>query len=128
MCGNQMEAKEYMASNKNLLKPQDGSPIIMPKMDIILGCYWMTKTVAGEKGEGMAFSSPNQAITAFDLGAITFRAKIKVLGSEKAKYAKFEGKPFETTVGRLLFNSILPETFPYLNEEITVKRDRKSVV
>lgn len=118
----QMEAKEYMASNKNLLKPQDGSPIVMPKMDIVLGCYWMTKSVSDEKGEGMAFASPNQAITAFDLGAITFRAKIKVLGSEKAKYSRFENKPFETTVGRLFFNSIFPDDFPYLNEEITIKR------
>lgn len=118
----QGEAKDYMASNKNLLKPQDGAPIVMPKMDMILGCYWMTKSVDGEKGEGMAFANPNQAITAFDLGAITFRAKIKVLGSEKARYARFEGKPFETTVGRLFFNSIFPDDFPYMNEEITIKR------
>jgi len=119
----QMEAKEFMASNKNLLKPQDGSPIVMPKMDIILGCYWMTKSVDGEKGEGMAFSSPNQAITAFDLGVITFRAKIKVIASsKKARYARFADKPFETTVGRLFFNSIFPEDFPYMDEEITIKR------
>src|SRR3989339_672484 len=107
----QMEAREYMASNKNLLKPQDGSPIILPKMDIVLGCYWMTKTVDGEKGEGMYFASPNQAITAFDLGIITFRAKIKVLGTDTARYDKFEGKVFETTVGRLFFNSIFPNDF-----------------
>lgn len=118
----QVEARDYMASNKNLLKPQDGAPIVMPKMDMILGCYWMTKSVDGEKGEGMAFASPNQAITAFDLGVITFRAKIKVLGSDKARYSKFEGKPFETTVGRLFFNSIFPDDFPYMNEEITIKR------
>jgi DNA-directed RNA polymerase subunit beta' len=101
----QMESREYMASNKNLLKPQDGSPIVMPKMDIVLGCYWMTKSVTGEKGEGMSFASTNQAIMAFDLGIITFRAKIKVLGSDKTRYSAFEGKPFETTVGRLFFNS-----------------------
>ncbi len=118
----QTEAKEYMASNKNLLKPQDGAPIVMPKMDMILGCYWMTKSVDGERGEGMAFANPNQAITAFDLGVITFRAKIKVLGSTKARYTKFDGKPFETTVGRLFFNSIFPDDFPYMNEEITIKR------
>lgn len=118
----QSEARNFMSSAKNLLKPQDGAPIVNPKMDIVLGCYWMTKSVDGEKGEGMIFTSPNQAITAFDLGAITFRAKIKVLGSEKARYNKFEGKPFETTVGRLFFNSILPDDFPYMNEEITVKR------
>jgi len=118
----QDEARIYMASNKNLLKPQDGSPIVMPKMDIVLGCYWMTKSVDGEKGEGMYFANPNQAITAFDLGAITFRAKIKVLGTEKEKYKIFGNKVFETTVGKLFFNSIFPEDFPYLNEEITIKR------
>jgi len=118
----QMEAREYMASNKNLLKPQDGSPIVMPKMDIILGCYWMTKSVNEEKGEGMSFASPNQAITAFDLGVITFRAKIKVLGGEKARYDSFEGKPFETTVGKLFFNSIFPDDFPFINEEVNIKR------
>ena len=118
----QDESRFYMASNKNLLKPQDGSPIILPKLDIVLGCYWMTKSVEGEKGEGMAFGNPNQAITAFDMGAITFRAKIKVLGTDKARYSNFEGKPFETTVGRLFFNSIFPDDFPYMNEEITVKR------
>ncbi len=118
----QDEAREYMASNKNLLKPQDGAPIVMPKMDMVLGCYWMTKSVDGEKGEGMAFANPNQAITAFDLGVITFRAKIRVLGSDKTRYNMFGGKPFETTVGRLFFNSIFPDDFPYMNEEITIKR------
>ncbi len=119
----QAESHEFMASNKNLLKPQDGSPIILPKMDIILGCYWMTKFVDGDKGEGMIFSSPNHAITAFDLGVITFRAKIKVIGSsDTPRYDKFEGKIFETTVGKLFFNSILPSDFPYINEEITLKR------
>ncbi len=119
----QAEADTYMASNKNLLKPQDGSPIVIPKMDIILGCYWMTKTVEEEKGEGMIFSSPNHAITAFDLGVITFRAKIKVIGSDKKeKYSQFKNKLFETTVGKLFFNSILPNDFQYINEEITIKR------
>ena len=118
----QKEAHDFMASNKNLLKPQDGAPIVMPQKDMVLGCYWMTKSIDGEKGEGLSFGSPNQAITAFDLGVITFRAKIKVLGSDKTRYSKFEGKPFETTVGRLFFNSIFPDDFPYLNEEITNKR------
>ncbi len=118
----QKEAHDFMASNKNLLKPQDGAPIVMPQKDMVLGCYWMTKSIDGEKGEGMAFASPNQAITAFDLGAITFRAKVKVLGSDKARYSKFEGKLFETTVGRLLFNSIFPDDFPFMNEEINNKR------
>jgi DNA-directed RNA polymerase subunit beta' len=118
----QAEAKEYMASNKNLLKPQDGSPIVMPKMDIILGCYWMTKSVDGEKVKEWLSQVQTKLYMAFDLGAITFRAKIKVLGSEKKRYDSFGGKIFETTVGRLFFNSIFPEDFPYINEEIDIKR------
>lgn len=118
----QAEARELIASNKNLLKPASGDPIVHPRMDIVLGCYWMTKSVDGEKGEGKFFATPNQAITAYDFGEISFRSKIKVLGTEKKKYEKFESKPFETSVGRLLFNSVLPEDFPYVNEEMTQKR------
>ncbi|MEA3399331.1 MAG: DNA-directed RNA polymerase subunit beta' [Patescibacteria group bacterium] len=123
----QKEAADFIVSSKNLLKPQDGEPIVNPKMDIVLGSFWMTKIVEGQKGEGMIFSSPNEAITAFDLKAITFRDKIKILPSETTRYGKFEGKLFETTVGRLLFNSVLPEDFPYINEEITSKRMSKLV-
>ena len=118
----QTEARELIASNKNLLKPASGDPIVHPRMDIVLGAYWMTKSVDGEKGEGKYFATPNQAITAYDFGAISFRSKIFVLGTEKAKYSKFEGKPFETSVGRLFFNSVLPEDFAYVNEEMTQKR------
>ncbi len=118
----QEEARELMASNKNLLKPQNGEPIVQPRMDMVLGCYWMTKTAEGEKGEGKYFGSPNQAMTAYDYDEISFRAKIQVLGTAKGKYKKFEGKLFETTVGRLFFNSILPEDFPFVNEEMTQKR------
>ncbi len=118
----QAEARDLMAATKNLLKPQNGDPIVTPRNDMILGCYWMTKNVEGEKGEGMMFSSPNHAITAHDLGIVSVRAKIKVLPTEKGKYLKFEGKIFETTVGRLLFNSILPDDFPYINDEMIAKR------
>ena len=119
----QLEAKERMASNKNILKPQNGEPIVSAKLlDITLGCYWMTKMEDGLQGEGMMFSSPNQAITAYDLSAIALRAKVRVLGTESEKYAQFNGQPFETTVGRLLFNSILPENFAYLNDTISQKR------
>jgi DNA-directed RNA polymerase subunit beta' len=118
----QSEAKELMASNKNLLKPQNGEPIVNPRMDMVLGSYWMTKSVDGEKGEGKYFSSPNTAITASDYGIISLRAKIKVLATDSHKYKKFDGKIFETTVGRLLFNSIMPEDFAYVNDEMTQDR------
>ncbi|MBP6858163.1 MAG: DNA-directed RNA polymerase subunit beta', partial [Candidatus Pacebacteria bacterium] len=119
----QKEARELVAADKNLLKPQNGDPIVSSKMlDIVLGCYWMTSSVDGDKGEGMYFSSPNEAIMASDLGVVSLRAKINVLGTDKPKYAQFEGKTFETTVGRLLFNSIMPAEFPYTNDEVTSKK------
>ena len=119
----QMEAAQIMSANKNILKPGSGDVVVASKLlDIVLGCYWMTKSVDGLKGEGNAFPSTNAAITAHDFGAIDLRAKIKVLPSDSKKYAEFGGKIFETTVGRLLFNSVLPSDFPYLNEEITNKR------
>ena len=119
----QMEAKKIMSANKNVLKPGSGDVVVASKLlYIVLGCYWMTKEVAGEKGEGKAFPSTNAAITAFDFGVVALRAKIKVLPGDSKKYAHFEGKVFETSVGRLLFNSVLPSDFPYMNEEITNKR------
>ncbi len=118
----QSEAKELMAANKNLLKPQNGEPIVHPSRDIVLGSYWMTKSVDGEKGEGKYFSSPNIAITAYDYGIVSLRAKIKVMATNTEKYKRFNGGIFETSVGRLLFNSILPNDFAYVNEEMTQKR------
>ncbi|MBI5457429.1 DNA-directed RNA polymerase subunit beta' [Candidatus Kaiserbacteria bacterium] len=119
----QMEARMMMSANKNILKPGSGDVVVASKLlDIVLGCYWMTKSVDGLKGEGSAFPSTNAAITAHDFGAVDLRAKIKVLPTENKKYGQYEGKVFETTVGRLLFNSVLPNDFPYLNEEITNKR------
>ena len=120
----QLEAREIMAADKNILKPGSGDSVISGKLlDIVLGCYWMTRIIPGKKGEGKYFVSTNAAITAFDFGVVDFRAKIKVLGTEKEKYAEWAGKPCETTVGRLLFNSVLPSDYPYINKEI----ERKSM-
>ena len=124
----QREAREIMASNKNVLRPGNGEPVVSAKLlDIVLGCYWMTKIMEGEKGEGKYFSSTNSAITAYDLGIVGFRTKIKVLPSEKIKYAQFEGKLFETSVGRLLFNSVLPSDYPFVNKEIDKKQISKII-
>jgi len=118
----QNEAKELMAANKNLLKPQNGDPIVHPSKDMVLGSYWMTKNVEGEKGEGKYFSSPNTAITAYEYGVIDLRAKVKVMATDTHKYRKFGGEIFETTVGKLLFNSILPGDFCYVEDEMNQKR------
>lgn len=118
----QEEARTLMAANRNLLRPGSGDSIVNPRMDMVLGVYWMTKAIDGEKGEGKYFPTPNEAITAYDFDMLSFRAKIWVVPSDKEKYHKFEGKRFETTVGRLLFNSVLPSDFPYINEEVTGKK------
>lgn len=118
----QWEAKELMAANKNLLKPQNGDPIVHPSKDMVLGSYWMTKSVAGEKGEGKHFPNPNTAVTAYEYGVVSLQAQIKVLATDTPKYKKFNNGLFETSVGRLLFNSILPNDFFYVNDEMTQKR------
>ena len=123
----QFEAQELIASNKNLLKPSSGTPSITPSQDMVLGVFWMTKAIEGAKGEGKIFSSPNEAILAYDYSKVDFRAKIRVLGTDSLRYQSFEGKPFETTVGRLLFNSILPKDYGYLNHEIK-KKDLSRII
>ncbi len=120
----QTEAREIMAADKNILKPGNGEATVTAKLlDIVLGCYWMTKIIDGSTGEGKFFPSPNTAITAYDFGLVGFRSKIKVLPTGSAKYAQFGGKVFETSVGRLLFNSVLPNDYPFVNKEI----ERKSL-
>lgn len=119
----QLEAKEIMASDKNILKPGSGRTVVSAKLDIILGCYWMTKIIDEDKDEKdiKIFASPNNAITAYDFGVVNFREKIKVLATENEKYAEFGGNIFETSVGRLLFNSVLPSDYPFINKEIVNK-------
>lgn len=119
----QLEAKEIVSAKKNVLKPGSGDPVISMSHDIALGIYWMTRAVDGAKGEGKAFESPNAAITAHDYGVIDFRAKVWVLPTEdNPKYEIFNGERFETTVGRLLANSIFPKDYDFINEEISKKR------
>ncbi|MDE2037870.1 MAG: DNA-directed RNA polymerase subunit beta' [Patescibacteria group bacterium] len=119
----QMEAKMIMASDKNILKPGNNDPTVAAKMlDIVLGCFWVTKAVPGATGEGKIFESPEAAELAYSFGEVDLRATVKVKPPETAKYAAFEGKPFETTVGRLLFNDVLVESHPFINEEVGRKR------
>src|SRR3989344_5582239 len=117
----QWEAKNIMSANKNILKPGSGLPVIATSHDIALGCYWLTRIVEGAKGEGKYFANPNAAILAYDYDVVDLRAKvhIKPTDEKKAKYEGFEGKIFETTVGRLLFNTVLPSDYGFVNDAIT---------
>jgi DNA-directed RNA polymerase subunit beta' len=118
----QMEAREIISANKNILKPGSSEPVVSEKLlDMALGAYWMTKIIPGANGEGKHFSSPNDAINAYDYGVVDFRAKINVLATDTQKYAQFEGKIFETTVGRLLFNSVLPSDHKFINDVVVQK-------
>tara|TARA_B100000745_G_scaffold300564_1_gene255351 strand:- start:33065 stop:36736 length:3672 start_codon:yes stop_codon:yes gene_type:complete len=123
----QYEARTIMSSHKNILKPGSGDVTTNARQDMILGIYWMTKDVEGAKGEGKIFESTNRAISAYDFGEVDFRAKIKVLPGDTEKYAAFNGELFETTIGRLLFNSVLPKDFPYINETFDRRRMNRLV-
>ncbi len=119
----QMEAKEIMAADKNILKPGNNDPTVVAKMlDIVLGCFWMTKMVDKSHGEGKIFESPDAAALAHSFKAVDLRAKVKVLAPETQKYSAYKGGIFETTVGRILFNNILPEDYLFINGEVDRKR------
>ena len=123
----QREARELMASSKNLLKPGTGDPTVTPSQDMVVGCFWLTKLRFGAKGEGKIFANPNDAILAYDFGIVDIKALVKVRATATKKYEKFEGGCFETSVGRLLFNSVLPDGFEYLNQEMK-KKDLEKIV
>lgn len=108
----QEEAKTLIQSANNLLKPSHGEPIVTPTQDMVLGCYFLTKMTPGKKGEGMVFSSLNEAIIAHRLDYVHIQAPIK---------ARINDEITETTVGRMIFNSIIPKGLPYLNETMTKK-------
>ncbi len=103
----QEEAKRLMLSSENLLKPATGKPIVSPSQDMVLGCYWITEIKDGEKGEGMIFSSPKEARLAHDHDRVSIRAKVKI---------RINGKIKETSVGRVIFNEILPDEIPFQNK------------
>ena len=118
----QLEAKEIMASDKNILKPGSGNTVVsVDKLDIVLGCFWVTKLIEEGKGKGNVYESPEAAILATNFGELDLRVKIKVLVPNTPKYKGVAGSLFETTAGRILFNSILPVDYIYVNKEI----DRK---
>jgi DNA-directed RNA polymerase subunit beta' len=103
----QLEAKLLMLSENNLMSPSSGRPIATPSQDIVLGCYYLTKERPGDMGEGKIFSSPDEVIAAHDARQAGLHAKIKV---------QIDGKIIETTVGRVLFNQIVPPELGYFNK------------
>ncbi len=109
----QLEAKEIMAANKNLLKPADGSPILHIEQDIVLGCYYLTYERPGQtKDSVVRFSSLDEAIKAYDAGKVTLQSFISTI---------IKGEQRTSTLGRALFNEILPDDFKFQDKAMTKK-------
>ena len=113
----QKEAKEIMLSSCNFLKPSTGFPVIMPRYEIVLGCYFLTEMKKDTEKKRKFFENSKAAILAYENGVLNLQEKIKCFLETIPKRLP----PIETTVGRLIFNEVLPENFPYLNE-ITNKK------
>ncbi|NLP44389.1 MAG: DNA-directed RNA polymerase subunit beta' [Peptococcaceae bacterium] len=114
----QAEARLLMLSSHNILNPKDGRPVASPTKDMVLGCYYLTMERSGAKGEGKIFKDANEALLAYDAKVIHLQALIKV---------RQDGKLIETTAGRLLFNSVIPEEVGFVNQLIT-KKDLDKIV
>ncbi|MFA6259133.1 MAG: DNA-directed RNA polymerase subunit beta' [Candidatus Peribacteraceae bacterium] len=113
----QQEARELMCSATNILKPSAGEPVINPSQDMVLGCFFLTRVHDGKKGEGMIFSSKDEAILAHEHGVVDLQAKIK---------ARITGKDgshqiMETSVGRIIFNDVVPDEIGFINEPMRKK-------
>ena len=113
------EARILMLGANNILKPSDGKPIVTPSQDMVLGNYYITVEYAGEENEGKVYKNSNEAIMAYERREITLHTRIAVPVSS-FKYKLFtddvKDKYLVTTAGKLIFNEILPDTFPYINE------------
>jgi len=114
----QYEAEMLMNAGRNLLKPSSGDPIVAPSLDMVLGVFFLTHIEDGAKGEGKIFSSIVEVGLAYEHEFIDINAKIKV---------KVKGEMRETSLGRIIFNQILPEDFEYVNEELNKKKISKIV-
>ena len=110
----QAEARILMLAANNILNPKDGRPVTVPTQDMVLGSYYMTIAREGAKGEGKIFTSPTEAELAYYADVIHLQAPIKVRMND--------GEVIETTVGRIIFNSVIPEKVPFVNEVVGKKR------
>ncbi len=115
----QAEARILMLAAQNILNPKDGKPVVTPSQDMVLGNYYLTLERAGTIGEGMIFNDTNEALLAYQNGYVHLHTRVAVnAGALKNQtFTEEQNKMLLiTTVGKLIFNEILPESFPYMNE------------
>jgi DNA-directed RNA polymerase subunit beta' len=124
----QLEARTLMLASNNVLHLASGDPIIVPSQDVILGLYYMTRDKINQKGEGMVFTSPSEALNAYEAGHVTLHANIKLriqdyVKNEAGKFEPSSKRIVDTTVGRAIFSRILPNglSFDLINEAISKK-------
>ncbi|MBO5804407.1 MAG: DNA-directed RNA polymerase subunit beta' [Bacteroidales bacterium] len=117
-----LEAQLLMLGSHNILNPANGAPITVPSQDMVLGLYYITKPRPGAKGEGMKFYAPEEAIIAHNEGRVSLHAKVSVRLPKNAKDLS-EGYYIkeDTTVGRIIFNQVVPEEVGYINTVLTKK-------
>ena len=114
----QAECLFLLLSPNNLLKPSDGGPVAVPSQDMVLGIYYLTQERPGAKGEGMFFKSPNEALLAYENGAVTLHARIKVRVTKTLPDGRTMTGIVDTTVGRILFNEIIPQDLGFVDRTI----------
>ncbi|NLC47848.1 MAG: DNA-directed RNA polymerase subunit beta' [Tenericutes bacterium] len=115
----QAEARLLMLGANNILDPKDGKPIVTPSQDMVLGNYYLTLEVAGENNEGKAYKDANEALMAYERREITLHTRVCIpVSSFKHKVWTDEQreKYLITTPGKIIFNEILPDTYPYISE------------
>ncbi|MFH1638941.1 MAG: DNA-directed RNA polymerase subunit beta', partial [Chloroflexota bacterium] len=115
------EAREIMLSVRNMLLPSSGEPTIMPTLDIVLGCYYLTTIRKGAKGENKGFRGFDDARLSYDLGLIDLRAEIEVRDQERG------GEKLRTSVGRIIFNDVLPRELGFYNTDVDKSRLKKII-
>ena len=111
----QAECRFLLLSPNNLLKPSDGGPVAVPSQDMVLGIYYLTQERPGAKGEGMVFKSVNEAILAYENQAVTLHSRIKARVSKRMPDGTLKTGVVESTVGRFIFNEIVPQDLGFVD-------------
>ena len=113
----QAEARLLMLGANNILSPKNGDPVVTPGQDMVLGNYYITMEKAGEPGEGRVFKNPNEALMAYERREVTLHSRIAIPAKNFKLFPdEYLDKYLVTTVGKLKFNEIFPDTFQYIND------------
>jgi DNA-directed RNA polymerase subunit beta' len=135
----QAEARFLMLASNNILKPQDGKPVVSPGQDMVIGCYYLTFQRDGMKGEGMAFANEDEAIMAYQAGELSLHAKVKIRIAREWQGNTYR-RVIQTSVGRIIFNNAIPQNLGFVErntlddmfklevDRLVVKKDLGKIV